>query len=106
MPWETRGERRYFYRSRWVGGRSVRRYIGRGPAGELAERLDQEARLRRAAEAEALRVEQARLEPPEGALRALDAACSLLIEATLTAAGFHRPNYGAWRRRRRARTTP
>ena len=68
---------------------------------ELADYIDELARRREQSLAEALRAELARLGPPESALRALDAACSLIVGATLTAAGFHRPKLGSWRRRAR-----
>lgn len=100
MAWASRPGGTYYYRNEWVDGRVVTRYFGRGPAAELAAGLDALARQRRRDEAEALRAEQARLRPLEAALAALDAACDLMVEAELTAAGYHRPNYGAWRRRR------
>ena len=100
MAWASRPGGTYYYRNQWVDGRAVTRYLGRGPAAELAAGLDALARQRRRDEAEALRAERARLGPPEAALAALEAACKLMVEAGLTAAGYHRPNYGAWRRRR------
>ena len=48
----------------------------------------------------ALEAERARLAAAGAALAALDAACNLVIEATLTAAGYHRHDYHHWRRRR------
>jgi hypothetical protein len=105
MPWQKRGRIRYFVRSVWVGGRTETRYFGRGPAGLLAEQIDEQARERREAQAAAIRSEAARLAPSAAANRALDDACDLTIRATLLAAGFHRPNYSPWRRRR-ARPAP
>jgi hypothetical protein len=100
MPWESRGKARYYYRSEWSVGRSVRRYAGCGPVGLLAEQIDEQARERREARAKVLRDEAARLEGPEAAIGALNAACGLVVRAALTAAGFHRLDYSAWRRRR------
>jgi hypothetical protein len=102
MAWETRGRngRRYYYSARWSDGRTVKNYFGRGAPAELAAGLDADARRLRAAEGEALQAERSRLEPAERAMRALDAACELLLDETLTAAGYHRQNYSAWRRRR------
>jgi hypothetical protein len=105
LAWESRGGSRYYYsRSKWTDGRSVKRYLGRGALGELAEYFDELDRQREVAHSEALRVELARLERPEAAMRALDVACRLLIEATLWANSYHRPSYH-WRRRR-ARSAP
>jgi hypothetical protein len=100
MSWQRRGRAYYFVRSAWVDGRSETRYFGRGAAGELAAHLDEQDRQRREARAESLRAEADRLELPEAAARALDAACGLMADAALTSAGFHRQNYCPWRRRR------
>jgi hypothetical protein len=99
MAWESRSGRRYYYRSVWLDGRVVRRYFGSGPAGELASQLDEEARRGRQEPLEAIRGHRERLGPPDAALASLGAACDVLLEATLLATGYHRPNYGAWRRR-------
>jgi hypothetical protein len=99
MAWESRSGRRYYYRSVWLDGRVVKRYFGSGPAGELASQLDEEARRARREPLEAIRELRERLGPPDAALAALGAACDILLEATLLAEGFHRPNYGVWRRR-------
>ncbi|QDV37428.1 hypothetical protein [Tautonia plasticadhaerens] len=103
MGWEFRGgSGPYYYRARKIGGKVVRQYIGRGLAGVLAERFDRQERDRRAAESGALRAEQARLESPERAMRALDDV-TLLLEATLLAAGYYRHDRGRWRRRKHGR---
>jgi len=47
MPWELRGQKRYYYRSERVAGRPVRRYFGSGPAAELQAAADDLRRLRR-----------------------------------------------------------
>jgi hypothetical protein len=99
MAWERRGQEHYYYVAVWAG-RTEKRYFGRGPAGELASQLDEQARERREAQATVLRAEATRLAPPEAALRSRDDACALIIRASLTAGGFHRPNYCSWRRRR------
>jgi hypothetical protein len=88
MAWERRGDgRSYFYRPRRVGGRVVRDYFGYGPVGQLAADLIAEARDRRAALAQARKVELARLDELDGAVDRLDRACELMFEATLTAGG-------------------
>ena len=67
MAWEVRDGRRYYYRGTRREGRTVKQYIGRGPAAELAARLDARARREREQVAEALKAEQARCEPAERA---------------------------------------
>ena len=53
MGWEVRGKKRYYTRSRRVGGRVVREYVGTGPVAEVAATLDA---LRRAERQAAARV--------------------------------------------------
>jgi hypothetical protein len=101
MGWEPRPGGYYLYKStRRPDGRVRKLYLGNGPAARAIAELDAEARARRRAEAEALAAERAQLAPAEEATAALDRACQLALEATLTAAGYRRHNYGAWRRRR------
>ena len=47
MVWEQVGSRRYYYRSQWVKGRSVRRYVGTGLVAELAAAADELRKLKR-----------------------------------------------------------
>src|SRR3954451_15538430 len=102
IAWEERPTGWLYYRSERRGDRVIKRYVGRGEVARIAAEIDREVRAGRAAEARELREGEARLAPLEGDMRALDRSCALLIEATLTAAGFHRP-YGSWRRRRARR---
>ena len=99
MGWEDRRGAGYYYRGARVGGRVVKTYFGRGAVARVAEQLDAEDRRRRAAEREALAAERARRAPAEAALKALDAACGLRLEATLLAAGCRWHNY-SWRGKR------
>lgn len=97
MGWE-RG--RYYTRSRRVGGRVVREYVGRGAAGERAEAEDA---ARRAAVYERRRRERAviaGLELRGASLEAVLEESLLAVRCVLVAAGFHRPKRGAWRPRR------
>ncbi len=101
MAWETR-ERgtRYYTRTRRVDGRRVREYVGRGLIGELAAREDA---ARRTAQS-AARAAREREREAERQLRELVATverqAAALTTITLTAAGYHRPKRGIWRRRR------
>jgi hypothetical protein len=99
MGWEARPSGRFYYRSRRVGGRVLKTYLGNGPAARLAALMDGEAEGLRRAEAAAIAAERARVGPAEEAIARLEAACELVLEATLTAAGYHRVDHGPWRRR-------
>lgn len=103
MSWEARKTRRYYYLAERRSGATVKRYIGRGPAGELAEAIETQARRERARAAEGLRVEQIRSEPAEQAAMQFDAVCVLMLSASLYAVGFRRNRSGPWRKRRDVR---
>jgi hypothetical protein len=104
MAWETRARGgRYYTRSRKVGGRVVREYVGGGPAGDLAAAEDAARRERAAAERAALRAERERAAGPEALLAELDALAEGLARAALAAAGYRRHHRGEWRKRRGAR---
>lgn len=102
MGWETR-ERggRYYTRSRKVGGRVVREYVGGGAAGELAAAQDAMTRRRRDEEAATLRAMQEREAGALAALSELGTLLDGLAAALLVGNGFHRHKRGEWRRKRR-----
>jgi len=103
-PWERRERGGLYYtRSRKVNGRVEREYVGTGPLGELAARMDAEDRQRREEEKAAWREERERL---EGLASLVDELCQdaeTLAHATLLAAGFRRHNRGEWRKKREAK---
>src|SRR5262245_25968930 len=87
MPWERRRYGRYYTRTRRVGGRFVRTYVGTGPVGEAAAAEDALRRAERKAEAEALRAAR---EHHAAAAAPLDDLCGLvdlLMKATLITYG-------------------
>jgi hypothetical protein len=100
MAWEQRGDRTYYYRSRKIGGRVVKEYVGGGLAGVLAERADNAQRRKRAAACAALRKEQDAVAAAETVHDELDGAADALLTAMLLAAGYHRHDRGHWRKRR------
>jgi hypothetical protein len=101
MAWETRARGgRYYTRSRKVGGRVVREYVGRGLVGELAAREDAARRAARETAAEARRRDRLTARALGDLVAGLDALADDLTSATLAAAGYHRHDRGAWRRRR------
>jgi len=91
---------RYYTRSRKVGGRVVREYVGAGRVGELAAQLDALERERRETERAVRRAERAELEALDVPLNELNDLADLLVRAALVAAGFHQHNRGEWRKRR------
>jgi hypothetical protein len=101
MSWERRGTRSYYYTTvRDACGKVVKTYLGRG---ERAEAAAEEVARRRAREAQ----ERAAVHGLKRLLRGddqlgerLDLAAEAMAIVALTSNGFHRPNYGPWRRRR------
>ena len=101
MGWEKR-ERggRYYTRSRKVGGRVVREYVGAGRVAELIAAHDAAERAERAEAVAAVREERARVAPIDSATAALDGLAEALARAALAAHGYRRHHRGEWRKRR------
>lgn len=99
MGWETR-ERgtRYYTRSRRVGGKVAREYVGGGRAGELAAQMDTLKRLQRERQRQVRQAEKQRTEERDALLKALDEVCSHLVEEALGQAGYHQ-HKRQWRKR-------
>jgi len=104
MAFERRGKSAgvYFYLSVRdpATGTVKKTYLGRGgraraAADALARRRDQ-----READRRAVRVARDASRGADDLTAELDAAATVLMEAVLLTAGFHRPNFGPWRRRR------
>ena len=97
MAWEKRGDKRYFYRSVRVGGVTKKLYYGGGIFGQLAAGAEA---LRRADSAAVKEVVDAQKGLVEEALRLtleLCDTCGFVAEASMLAAGFHRPSRHPWR---------
>lgn len=107
MAWETRQRGgRYYYRSRRVGGRVVKEYLG---AGAIAEWHSDADALDRAERRDVREDERAALEPVDTAsalLAEMGAELDAVVAATLTAAGYRRHHRGEWRRRRDTSASP
>ena len=101
MGWETRTRGgRYCTRSRKIGGRVVREYVGCGEFGELAAKLDAQEREQRLTEREFWRKEREQLEEADRAASQFCDAVETVTRAVLYAGGYHRHKQGEWRRRR------
>lgn len=96
MAWETRGNRRYYYRARKINGRVVKEYVGTGASAEAAAVEDEARRIARA-ERKSTSMEE------DGIASITDSFLDLsdiLFKGSLIAAGCYRHNGGEWRQRR------
>jgi hypothetical protein len=100
VGWEAR-ERGgpYYTRSRRVGARVVRKYVGGGLVGRLSAEADRIGRERAEAEKARHRRELERLEALVSPAAELSEAAEVLVRAELLAGGYHR-HKGEWRRER------
>jgi hypothetical protein len=102
MAWEKRRSgRRYYYRSRRTSdGKVVRDYFGPGPRADQAAQADAALAAQRDADRRAVLAEQTALASFDMTMTEVGAAAEVLAAAHLLANGFHRTNYGPWRKRR------
>lgn len=103
MAFESRKESGvYMYLSRRDSstGRVKKVYLGRGPKADAAAMELAARRRQREADRQALEAARAELKAVDTLMHELNEAATVLLEATLSAAGFHRVNYGPWRKRR------
>ena len=99
MPWERRGNGRYYYSpSRREGRRVVKDYRGPGEYGELAEAADLAQRQERQERLEAIRADRAAV--ADLAQHVDDAAqlADVITAAVLLQAGYWKP-HRHWRKR-------
>lgn len=101
MGWETRnGRGDYYTRSRRVGGRVVREYVGSGELAwaisilDLAERHDRERAL------EQRKAEREREDALDAELSDYFGRVEEVARGALEAAGYRRHKRGEWRKRR------
>ena len=102
MGWETRKRGgRYYTRSRRVGGRVVREYVGGGVIGELAADVDALERAERTAHDEEFRQQQSENRELDEMIDGFSSGIDVIVATTLESAGYHRHKRGEWRRRRK-----
>ncbi len=101
MAWETRQRGgRYYTRSKKIGGRVIREYVGTGFVGQLAAAADERERAQRQAQQAAWRAEQEQIESAIAPLEKFCEVVETLAQASLLLAGYHRHHRGEWRRKR------
>ena len=101
MGWEKRERGGLDYtRSRKVGGRVVREYVGGGVLGHIAALQDAQERRRREQEAALWNEERGKLQALVAPVEQLCEAAEILYRAELLAAGYRRHQRGQWRRKR------
>lgn len=99
MGWETKGDKRYYYRKKRVGGRIVSEYVGSGDIGEQAERADREAKQRRKAESEQLRRTKEEIRELDQQIKQSLKQVKAALGAVLETSGYHY-HKGEWRKQR------
>lgn len=97
---KTSGTYMYLSRRDPATGRVRKIYLGRGPEADAAAEALATRRKQREAERRALETCRSELEAVDDFMSELDAATTVLFEAALSIAGFHRVNHGPWRKRR------
>jgi hypothetical protein len=104
MAFEKRSTpgRAYLYLSRRdpATGKVRKVYIGLGRRAEAEARNLALRRKQREDDKLAITARRAELLAVDELMEELDGAAAVLLEAALLAAGFHRPNFGPWRKRR------
>lgn len=90
--------RGYFYRSRRVGNRVTRQYIGRGARCEGMVRLETLQREEKAEERRAQREERDRMEALDGAVKTFCAQVTMVMRLVLQSHGYRQHARGQWRK--------
>jgi hypothetical protein len=101
MAWETRAGIRYYYRSKRDRDGCVKKeYFGRGVAALAAAAEDECRRLRESNVRQQIADELQKTCDARRLTDRLQFEATTMLSAAFLAMGFHRQNYGRWRRRR------
>ena len=101
MAWERRKTGGLYYtQSERINGRVVRRYIGKGEIAEVIASVDDSVKAERKKAQADVRAGRAELDELELLVAKYDAEVSTIVNAALSAAGYHRHQRGPWRRKR------
>ncbi len=95
--------RGYWYRSKRIGGRVVREYVGRGAISGLEAQRDACNREKAIAAREEADQRRCELDALDDKVKTACEAAAAVMDATLEAAGYHRHARGQWRKRRKRR---
>jgi hypothetical protein len=98
MGWDVRGKRRYYYKSKRIGDRVKRVYLGAGESAQKAATEDAAKKAKRAEDETALATFKATLAGVDNLTLDAHDGVGLLTDAALLAAGFHK-HRAQWRRR-------
>ena len=101
MPWENRGQKSYYYRAKKVRGKVIHTYCGTGERAELEAEKDARLRAQREEERRLVQAQKQRWTEILNTARPLDDLTTLLVRASLYAAGFHEQTRH-WRQRQSA----
>ncbi len=102
MGWEKRHGMLFYYRSVRVGRHVFKEYCGSGARGEAAAQADADRRAEQAKDRQAEQERRQKYELAHSRLLALHGETNAILAAAMTAAGYHRHDRGAWRRKRGA----
>jgi hypothetical protein len=100
MAWEERGNHRYYYRSRRVGDKVVKEYVGSGEVASAIADLEALERERAEEAARQRQAERARQDAVDALLLAFCQGVGDIVAEALERAGYHRHDRGQWRRKR------
>ena len=101
MPWESRGNNRYYYRKRRVGDTVLSEYYGNGEFASMLAELDELERQQREVEQHQRQEERAEIKKIDNELDYVGDMVRTLTRAVLLAYGYH-PHKGQWRKKRDA----
>ena len=100
MGWEERRGRSYYYRSRRIGGRVVKEYVGCGSGAELMAEIEEATRQVDRQRRELERAERGLLEEQDAEIGAVCKEIDLIAKAVLISAGYRQHKRGEWRHKR------
>ena len=90
----------FYYRSKRKGNKVVTEYLGNNLVADLASQHDEQQRLARQAEREALQALAAAEQAVDTEIDAIGKLLSSLVDAHLLLAGYRQHNRGEWRKKR------
>lgn len=99
MAWQLHGKEKVYYRSRRVGHRVHRDYVGRGEVGIIAERIDRCLRRERKRQQAELRRIRMALQKLLATWFRWERVVRMAIRAHLLVRGFYQHHRHEWRRR-------